>query len=117
MSPLQTRACPACRARQVTLIQRGYAGKTDAADQYFICQHCGQTTMEIVSVSQRDLRLHRYEVGGTYHHENVIYAIQRILKVGFDEILLYVRATAIDLNVSTGARARDEGPASEPSEE
>jgi hypothetical protein len=75
----------------VTVIPRGYAGRTDTADQYFICQHCGQITYEIVATSLREIRLHRYEAGGAFHREGHSYQIKRILKVGFDEYLLYLQ--------------------------
>src|SRR5262245_61813601 len=97
MASETARFCPACNATQVTVIPRGYAGQTDTADQYFICQHCGQITYEIVATTQREIRLHRYEAGGPFSREGQTYQIRRILKVGFDEFLLYLQVvTALE---------------------
>jgi hypothetical protein len=70
---------------------RGYAGRTDTPHQYSTCESCGLVIYEIMSVSQREIRLHRYEPNGLFAREGVTYRIRRILKVGFDEFLLYLK--------------------------
>jgi ribosomal protein L37E len=86
------RLCAACGSPQVTVVPRGFAGKTDTSDQYLLCQRCGQKTYEIVSVTQRDLRLYQYAVNHRYERDGITYRIRRVLKVGFDEFLLYLQA-------------------------
>jgi hypothetical protein len=80
----------------VTLVPRGYAGKNDTPDQYFVCDACGQATYEIVSVTQRDIRLYRYAANGPFSRDGINYIIRRILKVGFDEHLLYLRPLPVE---------------------
>src|SRR6476619_2534450 len=60
------RRCPWCGSTDVELVQRGYAGKTDANDQHARCRACGKTTWEIVSKTTQELRLGRYEVGKSF---------------------------------------------------
>jgi hypothetical protein len=61
-----------------------------------ICQDCGQVTYEILSVTQREIRLYRYEQNGILAREGATYQIRRLLKVGFDEYLLYLRLIEIE---------------------
>lgn len=90
------RTCAACGSAKVTVVPRGFTGRTDTADQYRLCQECGHVTYEIVAVSQRDLRLHRYAPEGLYERDGRRYTIRRVLKVGFNEYLLYVQPESGD---------------------
>lgn len=91
MMPSSDHICPVCSSTRLTLIRRGFAGKTDTADQYWRCLDCQQTILEIVSLGQREIRLGRFEAGGSYQRDGLSYSIRRILKVGFDEFLLYLQ--------------------------
>lgn len=90
MSSSTERVCPVCGNTQVTVTPRGYSGRVDSPDQYIVCQECGQRTYEIIAVSQRDIRLNRYQAHGTLEHDGVVYQIRRVLKVGFNEYLIYI---------------------------
>lgn len=72
-------------------MKRGYTGRVDTADQYIICAECGATTFEIISRSERELRVDRLEPGRRFKHQGGEYIVSRILKVGLDEALVYVR--------------------------
>lgn len=87
------RQCPWCRSRDVRLIQRGFTGPTDERDQYISCNNCKRLTYEIISRSTRDMRLGQYRTGGTYRDtvRQAKYDITRVLKVGSNEFLLYVK--------------------------
>ncbi len=89
----RTRQCPWCRSRDVRLTQRGFTGPTDERDQYILCNNCKRLTYEIISRSSRDMRLGQYRVGGTYRDSvrQTKYDITRVLKVGSNEFLLYVK--------------------------
>jgi hypothetical protein len=93
---LSERLCPTCGSPHLLQTMRGYAGRTDTPHQYWTCQQCGQVIYEILSVAQRDIRLNRYEAGGVVVRDNLTYAIQRILKVGFDEHLLYLKPVLVE---------------------
>jgi predicted nucleic-acid-binding Zn-ribbon protein len=88
-----TRNCPWCGNSQTELVQRGYTGPTDEVDQYFTCADCGKITYELVSKSAREMRLGRFRAGGIFK-DNVHqtrYQISRILKVGLNEYLIYLK--------------------------
>lgn len=85
------RCCPWCAGTDVEFVQRGFAGKTDAHDQYFRCCACGKTTWEIVSKTAQEVRIARYEAGKSFLERGDRYVIKRVLKVGFNEYLLYLR--------------------------
>lgn len=85
------RQCPWCGSTDLDVVQRGYAGKTDANDQFSRCRACGKTTWEMVSRTAQELRLGRYEVGKSFTERGDRYLIKRILKVGFNEYLLYLK--------------------------
>lgn len=89
----RSRRCPWCRSRDVRLTQRGFTGPTDERDQYFLCNNCQRLTYEIISRSTRDMRLGQYRTGGTYRDtvRQTKYDITRVLKVGSNEFLLYVK--------------------------
>ncbi len=85
------RHCPWCGSTEVDQVQRGFAGKTDGNDQYFHCRSCGKTTWEMVSKTAQEVRLGRYEAGKAFMERGDRYMIKRVLKVGFNEYLLYLR--------------------------
>lgn len=89
----RSRQCPWCRAKDVRLVQRGFTGPTDERDQYITCNSCKRVTYEIVSRSTRDMRLGQYRTGGTYRDSvrQTKYDIKRVLKVGSNEFLLYLK--------------------------
>jgi hypothetical protein len=96
------RVCPWCESTEVRRVQRGYAGPTDEVDQYVVCGSCGKTTFEIVAKTAREMRLGRYKPGDIYQDrvQNTRYTINRILRVGQNEFLIYLkplaeRATAV----------------------
>jgi hypothetical protein len=90
------RVCPWCASSDVRFVQRGYAGLTDEVDQYLVCGECGKTTYEIVAKTARDMRLGRYKPGDIYRDraQNTTYTISRVLKVGQNEFLIYLRPMA-----------------------
>ena len=91
MPDTMTRACPVCGSDETHLTPRGYAGTVDSPDQFITCRACGRVTYEILAVSQRDIRLHNYAAGGYLDRDGQRYRIRRVLKVGFNEHLLYVQ--------------------------
>jgi transposase-like protein len=86
-----SRTCPACGSSDIKFVQRGYAGSVDTPDQFYTCAKCGETTYEIISRSTREMRVDRLEPGRHFKHEGAEYVVSRILKVGLDEALVYVR--------------------------
>ena len=86
-----TRRCPECGGTNVSLTQRGLAGPTDESDQFFECRDCGRITFEIISRSARDVRMEKIAAGKTLRAGGHDYRVVRILKVGLDEFLVYVR--------------------------
>lgn len=96
VSPVESsrsRQCPWCQSKDVRLVLRGFTGPTDERDQYITCNNCKRVTYEIVSRSTRDMRLGQYRTGGTYRDSlrQTKYDIKRVLKVGSNEFLLYVK--------------------------
>ena len=87
------RACPWCGGSDLRFVSRGFAGATDANDQYFVCHSCKRTTFEMVSKTGREMRLGRYKAGDTYQDRTnrTRYQINRVLKVGANEFLLYLK--------------------------
>lgn len=83
--------CPACGSSRTRRTRRGYTGQVDTPDQYVTCHDCGETTYEIISRTERELRVDRLEPGRRFKHEGGEYIVSRILKVGLDEALVYVR--------------------------
>ncbi len=89
----QPRACPWCGSSETVLVQRGYTGPTDEINQYFHCKKCSKVTYEIVSKTAREMRLGRFHTGGIYKDmaHQTRYQVSRVLKVGINEYLLYLR--------------------------
>jgi predicted RNA-binding Zn-ribbon protein involved in translation (DUF1610 family) len=86
-----TRTCPSCGSTDTVHVQRGFAGSTDETDQYFTCRECGLVTYEIVSRSERELRMHRLEPGRKFKHAGWDYTVSRVLKIGLNESLVYLK--------------------------
>lgn len=90
------RTCPWCESADVRFVQRGYAGLTDEVDQYLVCGNCGKTTYQIVAKTAREMRLGRYKSGDVYRDrtQSTQYTISRVLRVGQNEFLIYLRPMA-----------------------
>ena len=103
------RICPWCQSTDTLLVQRGFVGPTDERDQYFTCASCNRLTYEIVSRTVRDVKLGQFRVGGIYRDSarQTKYTISRVLKVGFNELLLYVKPVVSTGASSTRSSARD----------
>jgi RNA polymerase subunit RPABC4/transcription elongation factor Spt4 len=89
----EPRQCPWCGSRDTDHTQRGFVGRSNDRDQYLTCRRCRRLTWEIVSRTPRDIRMGQFRVGDTWrdHTRQTKYVITRILKVGVNEILLYVK--------------------------
>jgi hypothetical protein len=89
----QGRECPWCGSRNTKFFKRGLTGLTDERDQYITCNQCGRLTYEIVSRTNRDLRVGQFRAGGTFRDNarQTKYTISRVLKVGLNEVLLYLK--------------------------
>jgi hypothetical protein len=57
------------------------------------CNECDRLTFEIISKTVRDMRVGQFRVGGNYRDaaRQTKYTITRVLKVGMNECLLYVK--------------------------
>ncbi len=93
------RQCPWCGSFQTRLVQRGYTGPTDEVDQYFSCASCGKLTYELIAKNAREMRMERYRAGGVYKDlvHKTKYHISRILKVGVNEFLIYLKPMPEDV--------------------
>lgn len=87
------RECPWCGSSNTVFYKRGLTGPTDERDQYFTCEDCGRRTYEIVSRTSRDMRVGQFRAGGSFRDNarQTKYTISRVLKVGMNEILLYLK--------------------------
>jgi hypothetical protein len=90
------RVCPWCGSTDTLHVLRGFIGPTDNRDQYFTCNACERRTYEIISKTVRDMRVGQFRAGGIYRDSarQTKYLITRILKVGMNESLLYVKPIA-----------------------
>jgi hypothetical protein len=90
------RVCPWCESEDVRFVQRGYVGPTDEVDQYLVCGACHKKTYEIVAKTAREMRLGRYKPGDVYQDrpQNTRYTINRVLRAGQNEFLLYLKPLA-----------------------
>jgi Zn finger protein HypA/HybF involved in hydrogenase expression len=88
----ESRFCPDCGSDDVDVTQRGYAGRTDERHQFYQCRDCGRLTFEILSRTAREMKLDRLETGQVIEHESHTYRIVRMLKIGVDEHLIYLKA-------------------------
>lgn len=85
------KTCPSCGSTDTLHVQRGFAGSTDEKDQFYTCQNCGQVTYEILARSERELKLHRFEPGRKVTHAGWEYTVSRVLKIGLNESLVYLK--------------------------
>jgi hypothetical protein len=90
------RECPWCGSSDTVHVQRGFVGPTDDRNQYFTCNDCDRLTYEIISKTVRDMRVGQFRAGGIYRDSarQTKYTITRVLKVGMNESLLYVKPIA-----------------------
>ena len=102
----EPRTCPKCGSMATSFVQRGLAGATDERDQYFACRDCGRVTYEIVSRTARDLRMGRFEAGRAIKLAGDDYVVSRVLKVGLNESLVYVKPAETDRDVTRPRPAR-----------
>ncbi len=101
------RRCPWCGSDATSFVQRGYTGPTDEVDQYFTCSTCGKVTYELIAKTAREMRLGRFRAGGAYQDRvnHTRYHVNRVLKVGVNEYLVYLKPmTALDLEPVEAAR-------------
>ena len=89
----ETRRCPWCDSFDTSLVHRGYTGPTDEVNQYFTCNSCSKVTYELIAKTAREMRLGRFRAGGIYRDQNnqTRYQVSRVLKVGINEYLVYLR--------------------------
>ncbi len=104
-NPSSERHCPWCGSRDVRLVTRGYTGPTDETDQYFVCNACHRVTYELVAKNAREMRLGRWRAGGVYREPTtqIRYHISRVLKVGVNEFLIYLRPLAEEIAEESAA--------------
>ncbi len=88
-----SRECPWCGSSDTVYVLRGFTGPTDDRNQYIVCNACDRLTWEIISKTVRDMRLGQFRAGGVYRDSarQTKYTITRVLKVGLNEALLYVK--------------------------
>ena len=96
------RECPWCGSKNTVFVQRGLTSAVVSPDQYLRCNDCARVTYEIVSRNDREIRLGRYQTGGDFRDatHQTRYRIYRMLKVGFNEYLLYLRPITPDAEES-----------------
>lgn len=96
------RECPWCGSRDTVCVQRGLTSAVVSRDQYMRCNGCSRVTWDIVSRTDRDIRIGRYHTGGEFRDatHQTRYRIYRMLKVGFNEFLLYLRPIVPDAEES-----------------
>ncbi len=87
------RRCPWCGSDDTRHVQRGYTGPTDEVDQYFTCNACGRVTYELIAKTAREMRLGRFQAGGVWKDaaNQTRYHVSRVLKVGINEYLIYLK--------------------------
>jgi hypothetical protein len=94
VSAAEQRICPDCGSGRTRLIQRGLTGPTDESDQYYRCEECGRVTYEIVARTAREVRVDRISPGAQLREGGNLYRVRRVLKVGLNEYLVYLRPLA-----------------------
>lgn len=92
----EVRRCPWCNSYDTSLVHRGYTGPTDEVNQYFTCNSCHKVTYELIAKSAREMRLGRFRAGGIFRDQanGTKYQVSRVLKVGLNEYLVYLRPLA-----------------------
>lgn len=91
MSTTEQRICPDCGSERTRLVQRGLTGPTDEANQYYRCEACGRVTYEIIARTERQIRIDRISAGRQLREAGKLYQVRRVLKVGLNEYLVYLR--------------------------
>jgi hypothetical protein len=101
------RICPWCGSSRTILVARGYTGATDEVDQYFTCSSCGKVTYELVAKTAREMRLGRFRAGGVYQDRanRTRYQVSRVLKVGINEYLVYLKPIIAPAAAPAGSSA------------
>lgn len=99
------RICPDCGSGRTELVQRGLAGLVNATDQYYRCHDCGRITYEILARTAREIRAGRIEPGRVIRAAGHPYTVRRVLKIGVNEYLVYLRP-AEDPFPMSGPRSR-----------
>ncbi|CAN5766405.1 hypothetical protein BH20CHL3_BH20CHL3_06380 [soil metagenome] len=89
----EAHTCPWCGSADTFHVQRGFVGATDDRNQFLTCNACDRVTFEIISKTIRDMRVGQFRAGGVYRDvaRQTRYRITRVLKVGLNECLLYVK--------------------------
>ena len=89
----QEHRCAWCGSLDTHFVQRGLIGPTDETDQYVVCHECNRVTYEFITRSARDMRLGRYRTGGIFRDSvhGTRYEITRVLRIGANEHLLYLK--------------------------
>ncbi len=64
---------------------------TDEHNQFYTCNACGKVTFEILSRTPREIRVGRLDPGRQVRHEGGEYVVSRVLKVGLNESLVYLK--------------------------
>lgn len=85
------RRCPDCGSADTRHVLRGLTGPTDERDQYFVCSACERVTYEIVSRTQKQIRIGRLEPGRPMRIDGYTYEVVRVLRAGISEALVYVK--------------------------
>lgn len=87
------RECPWCGSKDTVFVQRGLASGGTSKDQYIRCHDCNKVTYDIVARNDREVRIGSYRLNGVFRdpEHQTRYTIYRMLKVGFNEFLLYLR--------------------------
>lgn len=93
ISSAEARRCPWCDSFDTSLVHRGYTGPTDEVNQYFTCNACKRVTYELIAKTAREMRLGRFRAGGVFRDQvhQTRYQVSRVLKVGLNEYLVYLR--------------------------
>lgn len=101
--------CPWCGSTNTVRVQRGFVGPTDDRNQYLTCNACNRLTFEIIAKTVRDMRVGQFRAGGSYRDaaRQTKYIITRVLKVGRNECLLYVKPVIRPESDSKRAGERD----------
>ena len=87
----EARTCPDCGSDRTVLVHRSLAAVANEMDQYFRCEACGRVTYEIVARTAREVKAGRIEPGRSIREAGKVYTVRRVLKVGLNEYLVYLR--------------------------
>ncbi len=87
----EPRTCPDCGSDRTVLVHRSLADLANETDQYYRCEDCGRVTYEIVARTAREVKAGRIEPGKSIREAGKLYTVRRVLKVGVNEYLVYLR--------------------------